>query len=155
MHEVNRLMSEIQERTKCSQVLFGASIDPALAKRISITLIASHLENDPAFLSDEPKRVGNGSRISTEIETFREEPPTRTPSRFVPPPPELDDEKREKIINKQIRIGKAGKKSSGWRQAQLPLDIVSRGRFEKSEPTIHQGADLDVPTYIRLGVPLN
>jgi hypothetical protein len=37
----------------------------------------------------------------------------------------------------------------------LPLEIVSKGRFEKSEPTIYHGEDLDVPTYIRRGVPLN
>jgi cell division protein FtsZ len=41
------------------------------------------------------------------------------------------------------------------RQGLLPLDIVSKGRFERSEPTVYQGEDLDVPTYIRRGVPLN
>jgi cell division protein FtsZ len=40
-------------------------------------------------------------------------------------------------------------------QGQLPLTIVSKGRFDKSEPTIHKGEDLDIPTYIRRGVPLN
>jgi cell division protein FtsZ len=42
-----------------------------------------------------------------------------------------------------------------FRQTQLPLEIVSKGRFDKSEPTIHKGEDLDVPTYIRRGVALN
>jgi cell division protein FtsZ len=41
------------------------------------------------------------------------------------------------------------------RQDVLPLEIVSRGRFESSEPTVYEGEDLDVPTYIRRGVPLN
>jgi len=41
------------------------------------------------------------------------------------------------------------------KQGQLPLEIVSRGRFEESEPTIYHGQDLDVPTYIRRGVALN
>jgi cell division protein FtsZ len=41
------------------------------------------------------------------------------------------------------------------RQTQLQLEIVSKGRFEKSEPTLHQGQDLDVPTYIRRGIALN
>ena len=36
----------------------------------------------------------------------------------------------------------------------IPLEIVSRGRFDKSEPTIVRGEDLDVPTYIRRGVAL-
>ena len=40
-------------------------------------------------------------------------------------------------------------------QTQLPLTIVSKGRFDKSEPTKHNGEDLDVPTFIRRGVVLN
>ena len=47
------------------------------------------------------------------------------------------------------------KRSPKLRQTQLPLEIVSKGRFDKSEPTIHKGEDLDVPTYIRRGVALN
>jgi len=34
-------------------------------------------------------------------------------------------------------------------QETLPLDNVNRGRFEKSEPTIVEGEDLDVPTFLR------
>ena len=40
-------------------------------------------------------------------------------------------------------------------QTQLPLSIVSKGRFDKSEPTLHRGEDLDVPTYIRRNYTLN
>jgi cell division protein FtsZ len=40
-------------------------------------------------------------------------------------------------------------------QTQLPLTIVSKGRFDKSEPTKYNGEDLDVPTFLRRGVPLN
>jgi len=47
------------------------------------------------------------------------------------------------------------KAASKLQQSQLPLEIVSKGRFDKSEPTIHKGEDLDVPTYIRRGVALN
>jgi hypothetical protein len=32
------------------------------------------------------------------------------------------------------------------RQTQLPLEIVSKGRFDRTEPTVHQGEDLDLPT---------
>ena len=51
--------------------------------------------------------------------------------------------------------GRARKAVSKMRQAQLPLAIISKGRFDKSEPTIHKGEDLDIPTYIRRGVALN
>jgi len=40
-------------------------------------------------------------------------------------------------------------------QTQLPLTIISKGRFDKSEPTLHRGEDLDVPTFIRRGIALN
>jgi cell division protein FtsZ len=37
-------------------------------------------------------------------------------------------------------------------QESLPFEPVSRGRFEKSEPTIVDGQDLDVPTFMRRNV---
>ena len=46
------------------------------------------------------------------------------------------------------------RKSSKPKQETLPLEGVSRGRFDKSEPTLHEGEDLDVPTFIRRGVSL-
>ena len=80
----------------------------------------------------------------------------RPQSRFVPPLPEMTPEKREALISGRTgRMRRAGKAGSKMRQAQLPLDIVSKGRFDQSEPTIHKGEDLDVPTYIRRGVALN
>jgi cell division protein FtsZ len=50
------------------------------------------------------------------------------------------------------RIRRAGAKPV---QGQLPLTIISKGRFDKSEPTLHRGEDLDVPTFIRRGIALN
>jgi cell division protein FtsZ len=35
------------------------------------------------------------------------------------------------------------------RQEQMQFEPVTRGRFEKSEPTIVDGQDLDVPTFLR------
>jgi cell division protein FtsZ len=40
------------------------------------------------------------------------------------------------------------------KQESLPLEGITRGRFDKSEPTLHNGEDLDVPTFIRRGVSL-
>ena len=59
---------------------------------------------------------------------------------------------REVVVARTPRARKGGNKPV---QTQLPLTIVSRGRFDKSEPTKHNGEDLDVPTFIRRGVPLN
>jgi cell division protein FtsZ len=40
-------------------------------------------------------------------------------------------------------------KARQLRQSQMQFDAVNRGRFEKSEPTIIDGQDLDVPTFLR------
>jgi cell division protein FtsZ len=40
------------------------------------------------------------------------------------------------------------------RQEVLPLEVAARGRFERSEPTIEEGEDLDVPTFIRLRIKI-
>jgi cell division protein FtsZ len=63
-------------------------------------------------------------------------------------------QQREQTLAKNAG-GRARKAGSRMRQEQLPLAIVSKGRFDKSEPTIHKGEDLDIPTYLRRGVPLN
>jgi cell division protein FtsZ len=62
----------------------------------------------------------------------------------------------EQLLNRQ-NGGSRPRRGGGskLKQTQLPLEIVSKGRFDKSEPTIHKGEDLDVPTYIRRGVALN
>jgi cell division protein FtsZ len=38
------------------------------------------------------------------------------------------------------------------KQEVLQFEPVTRGRFEKSEPTIVEGEDLDVPTYLRKNI---
>lgn len=54
---------------------------------------------------------------------------------------------------------RAGKKPRGRKrkvkQQELGLQSVSKGRFEKSEPTLHHGEDLDVPTFMRRNLVLN
>jgi len=38
------------------------------------------------------------------------------------------------------------------KQEVLQFEPVTRGRFEKSEPTIVEGQDLDVPTFLRKNI---
>jgi len=60
----------------------------------------------------------------------------------------------------QATLGEAreakSKKSSSAQQTQgvLNLETYQRGRFDKSEPTIVEGEDLDIPTFLRKGIKL-
>jgi len=63
-------------------------------------------------------------------------------------------------------ISKPHEKSTSWKEEKafpekpappakqevLQFEPVTRGRFEKSEPTIIEGEDLDVPTYLRKNI---
>jgi cell division protein FtsZ len=48
---------------------------------------------------------------------------------------------------------KPGSKTKPAKQETLQFESTTRGRFDKSEPTIVEGEDLDVPTFLRLRKP--
>lgn len=154
MSEVHRVMEHINGKCERAQVLLGAAIDEGFRERLAITLIAVRRGESlmhKELVDDEEQPP---TRISPDLDThlLKKEETARPQSRFVPPAPELPPEKVQQLVAKQTRSRKS---SSKMRQGQLPLEIISKGRFDKSEPTIHKGEDLDVPTYIRRGVALN
>ena len=168
MAEVNRVMSQINHACEYAHIIMGAAIEAELGDRLSVTVIAARQPEAgaaDAVTAAAVLREGDETRSkrtageTVEASAFdsqfiEKNPPTRPPSRFVPPPPELGPEKKQQLLAQQKRRPYR-KPGSKMRQGTLPLEIVSRGRFEKSEPTIYHGEDLDVPTYIRRGVPLN
>jgi len=153
MAEVNRVMEQVNRDCEHTQVIMGAAIDEAFKDRLVVTLIAT------AKRAEEHAETARGiSEGAEQLDTqlLPRSTAARPGSRFVPPAPALPAEQVQELLSRQGRgAGRARKAPSRFRQTQLPLEIVSKGRFDKSEPTIHKGEDLDVPTYIRRGVPLN
>ncbi len=97
----------------------------------------------------EPKHAeGDGS------EFLNPAPTPRPASRAVAPAPEATSQNIERLKPGQA-ASKSRRKNTKVTQCDLPLEIVSKGRFEKSDPTIRNGADLDYPTFVRKGVVLN
>ncbi len=149
MSEIDKLMEPLNRQCEHAHIIFGAAIDEAFAGRLSVTLIAAcrgqeeELAQRSAVAPDNLESVQFLDPLATE----------RPASRFVAPPPSLSEEKKEQILRGQG--GGRSRKRRSRLQRELPLEIVFKGRFEKSEPTIRHGEDLDVPTYIRRGVPLN
>ena len=157
MAEINRVMEHINGKCDRAQVVMGAAVDESFKERLAITLVAVRRTESLLVQAGVDETAHANSRGTGELDTqflSREETP-RPQSRFVPPPPAMSPEKVEQLMTKHARTRKGSRNNSGPRQTQLPLEIVSKGRFDKSEPTIHKGEDLDVPTYIRRGVPLN
>lgn len=150
MAEVNRVMEKINSHCDGAKVIMGAAIDAGMTHKLSVVLIAAKnpAEKIETIAASNPA----DSNTMPGLPEMRRDSITSSP-RFdhrllsgTPGPP-LERGGRP------YRLRRPGK--AAMTQGQLPLTIISRGRFDKSEPTIHKGEDLDIPTYIRRGVPLN
>jgi cell division protein FtsZ len=152
MVEIDRVMEQVQQHCRQAKIVMGAVIDPEFQDRLAVTLIAALPAREP--VQEEPVAGAEPLRSHYLDPTAS----VRTESRILPPAPPAQPELVERIIERDrgSRSGsRKAKAAAKLRQTQLALDIVSKGRFDKSEPTIHKGEDLDVPTYMRRGVPLN
>ena len=79
-------------------------------------------------------------------------PPPPAPS-IKKPTPRLIPPKKKPVMDKE-EPAKAAKKDKyvQAKQEVMQFEPVTRGRFEKSEPTIVEGQDLDIPTYLRKNI---
>jgi len=134
MAEVNRVMEQIGRQCERAQIIMGAAVDPKLKNHLSVTVIAAR--NTTAVSPETPQAQTSchgAGRTAAQSSVLQQ---------------------REQLI-KQHAAGRGRKSGARMRQEQLALDIIAKGRFDASEPTIHKGKDLDIPTYYRRGVVLN
>lgn len=94
-----------------------------------------------AFLeASEPEALPAAELQPALVEPEPAPPRVILPKRKIPPaqPPKVPVEKVEKVVHAKQEV--------------MQFESVTRGRFEKSEPTIIEGQDLDVPTFLRKNV---
>ncbi|HEU5071511.1 MAG TPA: cell division protein FtsZ [Verrucomicrobiae bacterium] len=161
MAEVGRVMEAVNSRCGEAQVFVGAAEDATLGDRLHITLVGAR----PGAAAVEPLEAPKLRRgrpapgeLESEIEPeFLEKRATPRPrSRYVAPRPDMSPDQVEELARRQASGNLRGRKTNAkMRQGQLPLEIVSKGRFDKSEPTIRDGQDLDVPTFVRRNMVFN
>lgn len=168
LKEIHQVMDQINRLCEKAQVVMGAEIDPALEDRLVVTLVGTR-RTDPEELPGAPPDSANAldesaTSLACEFPT-REEDADRRPAsepnaarsaRFAPPPPDLNEEETRRLLDRQRRkSGRRRGRSNNADQGLLNLEVISKGRFDQSEPTRHRGEDLDTPTYIRRGIVLN
>jgi cell division protein FtsZ len=68
------------------------------------------------------------------------------------PTPRLIPPKKKAVIEKEAAITPPKEKYNYAKQEVMQFEPITRGRFEKSEPTIVEGQDLDVPTFLRKNI---
>jgi cell division protein FtsZ len=77
--------------------------------------------------------------------------PSVVPARNGEPEPAMSTPLEKSVQWKEDKAP-AEKSPTPAKQEVLQFEPVTRGRFEKSEPTIIEGEDLDVPTYLRKNI---
>lgn len=183
-----------------TQILFGASVDPSLAGRMSVTILSSTgmtmpavaaapefvpqvvpapvrapyveaapepIEEDLApaaepapehdtVIEDEPEPAFAAAAASAgkdeQASLIDVAPRHERPAAEVSRPPRAPRQPRIVTAAKDpepISAAAAAASRREERQETLQFEPVTRGRFEKSEPTIVDGQDLDVPTFLR------
>ena len=129
--DVQRAVEPITKHASRAHVIMGAAVDENHADQLVLTVIAASGGGRKAVASPRPV-LRPGELVVVRSGRVAE---TITP----PAPSEVVPSKKE---------------SAKPKQETLPLEKVTKGRFEGSEPTIYDGEDLDVPTFLRRGVRL-
>jgi len=89
--------------------------------------------------------------IAVEPPVSAEAPPPPVPAPSIKKPaPRLIPPKKKPVVEKEAKPQK--EKIVQAKQEVLQFEPVTRGRFEKSEPTIVEGQDLDIPTFLRKNI---
>src|SRR5881394_103261 len=110
-------------------------------------------EEEPAPVADEI--AFTPQLIEAELKPF--EPVEPEPVSSAPEELEIEEpppQPRVILPRKKPAIFKypVAEKKPQARQEMMQFEPITRGRFEKSEPTIVEGQDLDVPTFLRKNV---
>jgi len=147
--DVQKTVEPISRQASRAHVIMGAAIDETYRGKLAVTVIAA--------ANIAPRRVV-AQPIPVKPLTFPR-PGDAAPShgaRTSPTPvAAVTSATTPKVVVEEApkpELVTAQKSASKPKQETLPLEGVSRGRFDKSEPTLYNGEDLDVPTFIRRGV---
>jgi len=148
MAEIEQVMQPLTKAAKNAHILMGATVDEKWRGRLQVTVVVSQFAESNVENSQAVERPGepapNVTGAPNEIPLER--------GRFVAPAIDAGSERSHETLQRQRKRGRRGHDEN---QPMLPLEMVPRGRFEKSERTVRDGEDLDVPTYIRQGIKLN
>jgi len=179
LSEVEILMQELGRHvTEETQILFGTAVDGRMGDRLSVTIISSFTADKDSIPQQIPPAQSSVPAMppvwaqpqdaSPKIEIESEAAPIESsqspetipveqpaPVETAPPQPSMPHKPEPRLSTPQtnpapMKEGKPSPEKSGQaKQEVLQFEPVTRGRFEKSEPTIVEGEDLDVPTYLR------
>jgi cell division protein FtsZ len=145
--KVNELMSAITEQFgRDSHIIMGAVIDEAMPGRVEVCVLGT---SDMGGRAMPPRRPVVTNRTSKPPFAGRGESTTTTNVAITAPTQELSASAASTPSAKAVHAAKAAQEEFGFGE------IESRGHFEKTDRTLFDGQDLDVPTYLRKGIKIS
>lgn len=178
LNEVQILMEELNRHIgDDTRILFGTAVEPRMGNRMAVMLLSA-LNGDvqrqvaaaPPAAQPEPAAAAPDRTAPPAFAIVapapHEQDATEAPQESlpvlasIPPAPQMPQPERvaaklspatHPVQTAASAAAEATKKREA-KQEQLTFEPVARGRFEKSEPTIVDGQDLDVPAFMRRNV---
>jgi cell division protein FtsZ len=166
LNELTLLMEGFNRHISDStRLLFSTAVDPHLGGRMTVTVLSSIGPAVPAPALAPPQRLG-----STQPALLVPEQDLAPATAIVTPAPPaaipaiaatiavpevvaiVDPLQAAATPARQPKSNGKPKPTREEKQEQMTFEPVNRGRFEKSEPTIVDGQDLDVPAFMRMNV---
>ena len=123
---------------------------PAALERIEEPPAPPKIDITPEPEIAAPAPPAPGDLIPFEQPVAAEPPPPSPAPSIKKPAPRLIPPKKKPVVEKEANPPK--EKYVQAKQEVLQFEPVTRGRFEKSEPTIVEGQDLDIPTFMRKNI---
>jgi cell division protein FtsZ len=149
-------------------IISSLAVEDEVVPQTPTTIPSEPIPAAPPAISEEPQEppqqvevvpepiIAEASALPEDVIPFAAPVPLETP---IEPAPEIPNPasasrlivpKKKPVPVKETKP--APEKHVQAKQEILQFEPVTRGRFEKSEPTIVEGQDLDVPTYLRKNI---
>jgi cell division protein FtsZ len=175
--EVQIIMEELNRHINDQTHLFmGIAVEPRMGNQLSVSILSALGDGSSRPVQQVPGKPLS-SMNSGPIQVHEPQalpPPSNVPAITNGDPTEVTTNQRESA-KQELNLPRGEKepqkaasartssktepkaqvsasKKAEIKQETLQFEPVSRGRFEKSEPTIIDGQDLDVPTFLRKNV---
>lgn len=146
--ELEWLQNELRQRCPRAQILVGAGTDPELAGKIQVFLLAVRDGVGLPVPTNGPGLESSGGRPApAPIKTLL----------FEDAPPAGDSRMGGLDLTAEGRDARNRSAQAARKAQQQQFNFVPpwTGRFDSAEGTLHQGENLDEPTFVRRGVKLN
>lgn len=151
LNEVSVLMEEFNRHiSDGTRINFGVSTDARYGRRLCVSILSSTGE---AVISQSKAAVPKLAAVEKKGDLpVKETAPIFEADQEPEPFEELEEPEPVKPVAKvtpKPAPTKAPAPKKEEKAEQMSLEPVNRGRFDKGEPTIVDGEDLDVPTFLR------